>query len=45
VQSLMNGGGADLAQALDKLAPQVSHTEASDVVVKEVHSSPAARPR
>lgn len=39
VQSLMNGsGGADLAQALDKLAPLVvpSEREAKDVVVKEV---------
>lgn len=37
VQSLMNGsGGADLAQALDKLAPLVVPGEAKDVVVKEV---------
>ena len=43
VQSLMNGqGGADLAQALDKLAPLVTHVEAKDVVVKEVHNP---RPR
>ena len=43
VQSLMNGnGGADLAQALDKLAPLVAHGESKDVVVKEVHNP---RPR
>ena len=37
VQSLMNGsGGAGLAEALDKLAPLVTHGEAKDVVVKEV---------
>jgi hypothetical protein len=42
----MNGnGGADLAQALDKLAPLVTHGEAKDVVAKEVPSSSAARPR
>lgn len=45
VQGLMNGnGGADLAQALDKLAPLVTHGEAKDVVVKEVHPA-SARPR
>jgi len=43
VQSLMNGnGGADLAQALDKLAPLVTHGESKEVVVKDPHS---ARPR
>ncbi len=40
VSGLMNGnGGADLAQALDKLAPLIGHGSADgkDVVVKEVH--------
>jgi hypothetical protein len=41
----MNGnGGADLAQALDKLAPLVTHGEAKDVAANEAHPSPA-RPR
>ena len=43
VQSLMNGGGgAGLAEALDKLGPLVTQVEAKDVVVKEVHDK---RPR
>ena len=43
VQSLMNGnGGADLAQALDKLAPLVTHGESKEVIVKDAHP---ARPR
>ncbi|MEO6600258.1 MAG: hypothetical protein ABIQ16_10325 [Polyangiaceae bacterium] len=46
VQSLMNGnGGVDLAQALDKLAPLVTHAEAKEVVVNEAHPSHLARPR
>jgi uncharacterized membrane protein YqiK len=46
VQSLLNGnGGVDLAQALDKLAPLVTHAEAKDVVVKEVSPSHSPRSR
>jgi hypothetical protein len=43
VQSLMNGGGgAGLAEALDKLAPLVTRVGTNDIVVEEVQKP---RPR
>jgi len=45
VQGLMssNGNGSGLAEALEKLAPLVTQTEAKDVVVKEVRDTPRMR--
>jgi uncharacterized membrane protein YqiK len=44
VQSLMNGnGGAELGQALDKLAPLLTHVEATDAAAKVPHNPPRAR--
>jgi len=43
VQSLMNGnGGTGLAEALDKLAPLVTHVDGKEIVVEEVQKP---RPR